>query len=343
MPNLLLVTIVSVALLRGSIFGAAGGFFGGLLVDTANLETLGLTSLVLTVGGYWIGRYGETTGRDRTHAPFVSVAVVTVLYAVGVLVLHFLLGDPVSARRILVEALVPTIALEPDPHGARLLARDEAAAAARLARARGGGAAPWLARRAAAGRSCRRRPASRSRYRLTPQMALRVAVLGGVVLLIFATLFLRLWALQVLSGTHYLRVARSNQLRTIRLEAPRGPILDRNGRVLVENRGGTAVALWPADLPDKWYLRLRELKRLSKVVHVPVKEMLAGIAARKGDPLTPVIVKEPVGERQIIYLKEHQDEFPRAARSRTRSCATTRTAGSRRSSSATSPRSRSRS
>jgi penicillin-binding protein 2 len=140
-------------------------------------------------------------------------------------------------------------------------------------------------------------------------MALRVAVLGGVVLLIFGALFLRLWALQVLSGTHYLRVARTNQLRTIRLDAPRGPILDRNGRVLVENRGGTAVALWPSDLPHKWYLRLRELKRLSKVVHVPVKEMLAGVAARKGDPLTPVIVKEPVGEPQIAYLKEHQYEF----------------------------------
>ena len=146
-------------------------------------------------------------------------------------------------------------------------------------------------------------------YRLTPKMALRVAVLGGVVLLVFGALFLRLWALQVLSGTHYLRVARTNQLRTIRLDAPRGPILDRNGRVLVENRGGTAVALWPSDLPDKWYLRLRELKRLSKVVHVPVKEMLAGIAERRGDPLTPVIVKEPVGERQIAYLKEHQYEF----------------------------------
>ena len=109
-PNLLLVTIVAVALLRGSVFGAAGGFFGGLLLDTANLETLGLTSLILTIGGYWIGRYGETTGRDRTHAPFVSVAVVTVLYAFGVLVLHFLIGDPVSGRRILLEALVPTIA-----------------------------------------------------------------------------------------------------------------------------------------------------------------------------------------------------------------------------------------
>ncbi len=110
MPNVLLVTLVAVALLRGSVFGAAGGFFGGLLLDTANLETLGLTSLILTVGGYWIGRYGETTGRDRTHAPYVSVAVVTVLYAVGVLVLHFLLGDPVSGRRVLVDSLVPTIA-----------------------------------------------------------------------------------------------------------------------------------------------------------------------------------------------------------------------------------------
>jgi penicillin-binding protein 2 len=146
-------------------------------------------------------------------------------------------------------------------------------------------------------------------YRLTPQMALRLAVLGGVVLLVFGALFLRLWALQILSGHQYLRVAQNNQLRAIRFEAPRGPILDRNGRVLVDNRPGTAVLLWPADLPDKWYLRLRELRRLSQVVHVPVKEMLKGIAERKNDPLTPVVVKEPVGEPQIRYLQEHQNEF----------------------------------
>ena len=109
-PNLLLVTLVAVALLRGSIFGAGGGFFGGLLIDTANLETLGLTSLILTLAGYWIGRYGETTGRDRTHAPYVSVAVVTILYAIGVLVLDFLLGDPVSGRRLLLDSLVPSVA-----------------------------------------------------------------------------------------------------------------------------------------------------------------------------------------------------------------------------------------
>ena len=76
----MLVTLVSVALLRGTIFGAVAGFGAGLVVDTATLQTLGVSSLLLTIAGYWIGRYGETTGRDRTHAPFVSVAVVTILY-----------------------------------------------------------------------------------------------------------------------------------------------------------------------------------------------------------------------------------------------------------------------
>lgn len=104
-PDLVLVTLVAVALLRGTIFGAAAGFGAGLVVDTATLQTLGVTSLLLTIAGYWIGRYGETTGRDRTHAPFVSVAVVTFLYSLGALILHYMLGDAVSASRVLLDAL----------------------------------------------------------------------------------------------------------------------------------------------------------------------------------------------------------------------------------------------
>jgi rod shape-determining protein MreD len=109
-PDLLLVTLVAVALLRGSLFGAVGGFFAGLLVDTATLAKLGLTSLVLTLAGYWIGRYGETTGRDRAHAPFLSVAVITVLYAFGVLILHFVLGEPAPAGPLF-RGLVPSMVL----------------------------------------------------------------------------------------------------------------------------------------------------------------------------------------------------------------------------------------
>ena len=109
-PDLLLVSLVALALLRGSLVGAVGGFFAGLVVDTATLAKLGLTSLVLTLAGYWIGRYGETTGRDRAHAPFLSVAVVTVLYDVGLLVVHFVLGESAPAGAV-VRSLVPAIVL----------------------------------------------------------------------------------------------------------------------------------------------------------------------------------------------------------------------------------------
>src|SRR5919198_4977261 len=103
-PDLVLVTLAAVALLRGSIYGAAAGFIAGLVVDTATLSTLGVTSLLLTLAGYWIGRYGETTGRGRTHAPLLSVLVMTVAYAVAAYVLHTILGDAVSARVALLDA-----------------------------------------------------------------------------------------------------------------------------------------------------------------------------------------------------------------------------------------------
>jgi rod shape-determining protein MreD len=109
-PDLLLVALVGVALLRGSVAGAVGGFFAGLIVDTATLGTLGLTSLVLTLAGFWIGRYGETTGRDRGHAPYLSIAVVTVLYDVGLLVVHFVLGESAPAGAV-VRSLLPAIVL----------------------------------------------------------------------------------------------------------------------------------------------------------------------------------------------------------------------------------------
>jgi rod shape-determining protein MreD len=110
-PDLVLVTLVAVALTQGSIFGAVTGFWAGLLLDIARLGTLGFTSLLLTLAGFWIGRYGETTGRDRAHAPLLSVAVVTVLYAIGSLAMHFLLRESAPARIVLIDELPATVAL----------------------------------------------------------------------------------------------------------------------------------------------------------------------------------------------------------------------------------------
>ncbi|MEK6275919.1 MAG: rod shape-determining protein MreD [Actinomycetota bacterium] len=110
-PDLVLVILVAVALANGSIFGAISGFWAGLVLDVAQIGTLGFTSLLLTLAGFWIGRYGETTGRDRAHAPLLSVAVVTVLYSVGSLILHYLLREPASASVALVHVLPGSVLL----------------------------------------------------------------------------------------------------------------------------------------------------------------------------------------------------------------------------------------
>jgi penicillin-binding protein 2 len=145
-------------------------------------------------------------------------------------------------------------------------------------------------------------------YLFTPKMALRVAVLAAIALVVFAVLVLRLWSLQILSGTKYESAALNNQLRTWRKDAPRGPIVDREGRTLVTNVPGTAVDVWPAFLPKQG--RYAEMKRLAMVLHMHLPRVLAKLEQHKGDLLTPVQIQTAVHEDQVAYLKEHDLEFP---------------------------------
>jgi penicillin-binding protein 2 len=159
---------------------------------------------------------------------------------------------------------------------------------------------PYAQRRAPSDRFLPPDPRVREPHRLTPQLALRVAILGVVALAAFGVLFLRLWSLQVLSGDEYLNAAQSNQLRLIRVEAPRGPLLDRRGRVVVSNVAGTAVELWVGDMPKEGrYALVQRPRALARQVD-----------ERRDDPLTPIVVKTSVGEEQVDYLYEHQSEFP---------------------------------
>src|SRR5919199_714517 len=88
-----------------------------------------------------------------------------------------------------------------------------------------------------------RRPA------ITPQLAVRVAILGGFAFVLFAIVFFRLWFLQVLTGEEYVSQARDNRVRKVRIEAPRGDIVDRNDRVLVKTKVAAVVQVVPSVLP----------------------------------------------------------------------------------------------
>ena len=109
-PDLLLVTVIAIGLVAGSVAGASAGFAAGLLVDVMTLGILGTTAIILTPAGYWAGRYGETTGRGRPYAPPLAAFALSVAVGLGGVAVHFLLGQPVSAREALV-TLIPSALL----------------------------------------------------------------------------------------------------------------------------------------------------------------------------------------------------------------------------------------
>ena len=93
-------------------------------------------------------------------------------------------------------------------------------------------------------------PSSERRIPISPALAMRVAVLGGIAFVLFAVIFFRLWYLQVLSGDQYLAQATQNRIRSEPKQAPRGNIVDRNGDSFVRNRQATVLRLDPAELPE---------------------------------------------------------------------------------------------
>jgi len=179
---------------------------------------------------------------------------------------------------------------------------------------------------------------------ITPQLALRIAILGGIAFVLFAIIFFRLWYLQVLSGDQYLQQARDNRVRELRVQAPRGEILDRNGNVIVENRAATVVELDPESLPTAernaaatWGQQMTarsrrpkgkqgplipipqpatphlaaRIKSLARVLQMSPRTIQVRIVRSLSTlPYANVTVKVDVDVPQRNYLVEHSEGYP---------------------------------
>ena len=146
---------------------------------------------------------------------------------------------------------------------------------------------------------------------ITPQLAIRVAIIGGVCLVMFGVIFFRLWYLQVLSGDKYLAEANNNQVRDITVQAPRGQIVDRSGRVLVDNRSGFSVEVNPAKLPPDLHAKAQLYKNLSRVLKMSPREIRKTVNTQlSAVPFAKAVVKPDVSQPVFAYILEHQDSFP---------------------------------
>jgi rod shape-determining protein MreD len=110
-PDIVLVLVVGIALLRGPTFGAVVGFWAGLVLDVSSLQTLGLSSLLLTLAGYFAGRLGDVTTKSSAHPSIVAVGLGTVGFAIGSGVIHFMLGSTIGAGEFFAGVLLPSLAL----------------------------------------------------------------------------------------------------------------------------------------------------------------------------------------------------------------------------------------
>ena len=146
---------------------------------------------------------------------------------------------------------------------------------------------------------------------LTPKLAFRVAVIGGVALVMFSIIFFRLWYLQVLSGDNYVAAARENRVREIKIEAPRGEIVDRHGVALVENRNSLSIKVTPDKLPAKRTDREEVYRRLGKLLRLnPLKMERRVERELKALPYTKPTITQDVNPNVVAFVLERQDEFP---------------------------------
>jgi penicillin-binding protein 2 len=146
------------------------------------------------------------------------------------------------------------------------------------------------------------------------RLYLRVAVVGGVAAVLFAVLFFRLWNLQVLSGDEYLAEAKNNRTREFKVIAPRGDILDRDGKVLVDNRTSLALQVNTTKLPEDPAEERAELARLGELAHMSLRKVRRTIAESEEVAAgAPVTLRRDVGYDLIAYIEENQEEFPGVA------------------------------
>ena len=109
--DLLPLVVATVGLLCGSLPGAVFGFAVGLFADIAYFQTLGLSSLVFTLGGYWAGRLRELRDPQAAAVPMLVGAAATLIASLGFGLMSFLLGDDAPVSLLLLRQIVLAVAL----------------------------------------------------------------------------------------------------------------------------------------------------------------------------------------------------------------------------------------
>ncbi|MDR3629349.1 MAG: penicillin-binding protein 2 [Desulfocapsaceae bacterium] len=134
----------------------------------------------------------------------------------------------------------------------------------------------------------------------------RLVVVSVIVMIFTALIIARLWYLQIDHGDDYKDLAFNNRVRIRQVAAPRGHILDRNGKEIVTNRPSFNVVLVREDSQNLEDV----LKRLAGVLHEDTSELWKRIRDASGTaPHIPIVLKEDISWDTLAYLENHNQDF----------------------------------
>ena len=138
---------------------------------------------------------------------------------------------------------------------------------------------------------------------------LRLGVLGIVAISLFATLFARLWYLQMMSPERLDQQVQTSRIRTVQLAPMRGRIFDRNGMVMADNRRVLSVTIDRAEIRSAAKRKIL-FTRLSGPLQTPVEDLEARYTDVQYDPYLPLPLADDVPETTAIYLGERREDYP---------------------------------
>lgn len=107
-PDAALIVIITLAMMRGPVWGAVAGFAMGFLLDVALVQTMGISSFLYTLAGYFSGRYAEGVDPDSWLPPMVTVFLATFVVQLLNAMIMFLLGVEASVNFIMLRVVLPS-------------------------------------------------------------------------------------------------------------------------------------------------------------------------------------------------------------------------------------------
>ena len=135
----------------------------------------------------------------------------------------------------------------------------------------------------------------------------RLAAASYVIVGMIGVLLLGFWKLQVIDSDKYATLAERNRVREIPVIAPRGRMLDRDGRVLVDNRPSLSVLLLREDMSQVE----KNLTAISDGLGIPMADLQEQLNNTKDLPkFNPIIIKPEASPGDIAYIESHRSDIP---------------------------------